>query len=94
MQSKESKAVCERLCLLLQVIPAQGAGLIATPGHFKLAGLKGRRCEVVGGFFEQWTLFLPVPAAPVGVSPSAALQFSQDQARDIKLSTGKPGQER
>lgn len=51
MQSKESKAVCERLCLLLQVIPAQGAGLITTPGHFKLAGLKGRRCEVVGGFF-------------------------------------------
>lgn len=44
-------------------------------------------------FLEEWLLFLPVPAAPVGVLPSAALRFSQDQARGAKLSTEKPGQE-
>lgn len=44
-------------------------------------------------FFEKWSLFLPVPSALVGVSPSAALQFSQDQTRGAKLSTEKPGQE-
>lgn len=37
--------------------PCSGGGLVARPGLFKLAGLKSRRFEVVGGFFGGMVTF-------------------------------------
>lgn len=37
--------------------PCSGGGLVARPGLFKLAGLKSRRCEVVGGFLGGMVTF-------------------------------------
>lgn len=37
--------------------PCSGGGLVARPGLFKLAGLKSRRCQVVGGFLGGMVTF-------------------------------------
>lgn len=66
VQSKEWMAVCEGLYPLLQVIPAQGGGLIARPDRFKLADLQNRRCEVVGGFLGGMAAFLAYPICSSG----------------------------
>lgn len=43
-----------------------GSSLIATPGHFKLSGLKSRRCEVVGGFLGAMVTFPACPSCSSG----------------------------